>query len=81
MKVTALLLDPQVDEKSLLLAMAEKRLMYVTKKPDADNILKAISDALNGIVYRDDSQVCDCSVVKLYSKNPRVEVSIVDHAY
>lgn len=28
-----------------------------TKKPDYDNIIKVILDALNGVVYHDDSQV------------------------
>jgi Holliday junction resolvase RusA-like endonuclease len=47
-----------------------------TKKCDADNLAKAVLDALNGIAYYDDSQVCELSVSKLYSDNPRVIVSI-----
>lgn len=46
------------------------------KKPDSDNVLKAICDSLNGIAYRDDAQVVDCIVRKLYSDVPRVEVII-----
>lgn len=38
-----------------------------TKKPDADNIAKAICDALNGIAYKDDSQVVRLVVDKFYS--------------
>ena len=50
---------------------------YVTKKPDWDNIGKAISDALNGIAYHDDSQIADGSVKKVYcDTNPRIEVTI-----
>ncbi|MFA6134707.1 MAG: RusA family crossover junction endodeoxyribonuclease [Phycisphaerae bacterium] len=48
-----------------------------TVKPDADNAIKAICDAINGIVWHDDVQVIDGRVVKLYSGNPRVEVSVV----
>lgn len=33
-------------------------------KPDADNIAKAVLDALNGIAYEDDAQVVDLRVVK-----------------
>lgn len=32
--------------------------VFPTKKPDGDNIIKAILDALNGAAYRDDSQIC-----------------------
>lgn len=47
-----------------------------TKKPDCDNIAKAVLDALNGIAYYDDSQVVTLTVDKLYSDTPRVEVEI-----
>lgn len=30
---------------------------YVAETPDVDNIIKPIQDALNGVVYDDDSQV------------------------
>ena len=45
-------------------------------KPDWDNIGKICSDALNGIAYRDDSQVVDAVVRKWYGERPRVEVKI-----
>lgn len=48
-----------------------------TKKPDMDNIVKAVSDALNKVAFRDDSQVVDCQVRKFYSTQPRVEVTIL----
>lgn len=47
-----------------------------TKKPDADNIVKAIQDALNGLVYKDDACIVNLSCEKFYSDNPRVEVYI-----
>jgi Holliday junction resolvase RusA-like endonuclease len=47
-----------------------------TKKPDYDNIGKTISDALNGIAYRDDAQITDAVVRKRYALEPRVEVEI-----
>ena len=45
-----------------------------TKKPDCDNIAKIVCDALNGIVYHDDSQICELTVKKRYSEKPRVAV-------
>lgn len=48
--------------------------LHPTKKPDLDNIAKIILDALNGIAYKDDSQVVRLIVEKHYSTEPRVEV-------
>lgn len=47
-----------------------------TKKPDCDNCLKAIADALNHIAYRDDALIVKAEVEKYYSDRPRVDVSI-----
>ncbi|WP_054777853.1 RusA family crossover junction endodeoxyribonuclease [Lacticaseibacillus saniviri] len=47
-----------------------------TVKPDLDNVYKAVSDALTGIVYVDDNQITDLIVIKRYSDNPRVEVEV-----
>jgi Holliday junction resolvase RusA-like endonuclease len=47
-----------------------------TKKPDVDNIVKVVADALNGIAYHDDSQIVNVVISKWYSENPRVEVKI-----
>lgn len=49
-----------------------------TKKPDADNIAKAILDALNGLAFPDDSAVARLTVNKLYAEEARAEVSIMD---
>ena len=46
------------------------------KKPDADNIAKAVLDALNGIAYRDDSQVVNLMVSKRYAERGHVTVRI-----
>lgn len=45
------------------------------KKPDADNFAK-ILDALNLIVWVDDSQIVELSVVKFYSARPRFVAKI-----
>jgi Holliday junction resolvase RusA-like endonuclease len=47
-----------------------------THKPDCSNLLKNFEDALNGIVYVDDSRLCEVSIVKLYGEKPRVEIEI-----
>lgn len=47
-----------------------------TKKPDTDNILKAFLDAMNGVLYVDDSQVCSLHAIKSYGSVGMVEVLI-----
>ena len=49
-----------------------------TTKPDLDNVMKAIFDSLNGIVYKDDSQIVRVVAEKHYSDTPRVEVTITE---
>ena len=48
------------------------------KRPDWDNVGKVISDALNGLAYRDDSQIGSATVEKWYSLEPRVEVILME---
>ena len=45
-------------------------------KPDADNVAKAVCDALNGQAYHDDAQIATLIVRKWYDEKPRVEVQI-----
>ena len=45
-------------------------------KPDIDNLAKTILDALNGIVYRDDSQVVQLAISKRYSDEPGTFITI-----
>jgi Holliday junction resolvase RusA-like endonuclease len=46
-----------------------------TSRPDDDNYLK-IRDALDGIVWKEDSQCCDSRVIKRYSDQPALRVEI-----
>lgn len=47
-----------------------------TLKPDCDNLIKAVLDALNGLAYHDDAQVVELYINKAYSEEPRVWVQI-----
>lgn len=48
------------------------------KKPDIDNICKIIFDALNGVAYKDDTQIFEVHAVKQYGEVPRVAVELVE---
>jgi Holliday junction resolvase RusA-like endonuclease len=57
-------------------ALMESGVKVPKKKPDVDNILKVVCDALNGIAYQDDAQIVAAYINKKYSDIPRVEVTI-----
>lgn len=45
-------------------------------RPDADNYLKTVMDGLNGIVWRDDSQIVQATITKRYSDIPLLRVMV-----
>jgi crossover junction endodeoxyribonuclease RusA len=56
-----------------------KRVTAHTKKPDIDKLLRAVCDALSGVVFRDDSQICELVAVKHYAAAgalPRVDLTV-----
>ena len=56
---------------------AKKKPRWPCKKPDADNILKAVCDALNGVAWYDDTQVVLANIQKTWAKEqPMIEVQI-----
>lgn len=56
--------------------LAEEGKIRPTTKPDTDNYIKGIKDALKNVIWKDDSQVVDLKVSKYYSEKPRVEIKI-----
>lgn len=57
---------------------AEKGLLRLTTKPDVDNYVEGVKDALNHLIYKDDSQEVDLKVSKFYSEDPKMEVMIIE---
>jgi len=53
---------------------------YIIKstKPDLDNLEKAINDALEGIVFLNDSQVCKVRKLKYYGNTPQVRIRVTE---
>lgn len=45
-------------------------------KPDLDNQIKAVKDALNGIIWQDDAQVAYIIAEKRYSNKPQAEITV-----
>jgi len=50
------------------------------KKPDVDNVLKAVFDGMNGVVWYDDVQAVEVRVSKRYGTTPGVHVRVASLA-
>ena len=62
---------PKSTAKSRKAAMLEGIIKH-TKKPDVDNLQKAVLDALNKIAWGDDSQIVRITAKKEYTNEPYV---------
>ena len=61
--------------------LAQKGVVYPTTKPDIDNVAKAVFDAMNGIVFRDDKQIVNQLVTKRYSDNQRIDARVYEVSF
>lgn len=50
-------------------------------RPDLDNCIKFVKDALNSVYWSDDSIVCEMVSSKSYDKVPRTEISIYSRCF
>ena len=66
---------PASTTKKVLAEISANRVKPI-KRPDLDNVLKAVSDALNGICYKDDSQIVNIHCTKVYASVPGVDVCV-----
>ena len=66
--------------KKKLTALKNGEKMYKITRPDLhDNLKKGVLDALNGVVYKDDAQVCkEVNNEKVYGFVPRIELCVCD---
>lgn len=46
------------------------------RRVDCENLIKAVNDAMNGVVFADDSQVVNLHIVKHVKKSPGVLVQV-----
>jgi Holliday junction resolvase RusA-like endonuclease len=62
-----------------------KRVTMPVTKPDLDNYVKLLEDALNGYAFRDDSQITTMTVTKRFAAQgevPRIELTLeVDNGH
>ena len=54
----------------------KETMQYHTSTPDIDNLVKGVMDSLNGIAYKDDSQVVEIIARKFYGSDDCITVSV-----
>ena len=50
-----------------------------TKKPDIDNVIKIVLDAMNKFAFKDDTQITKIEVEKLYSDVEKLYIKIEEY--
>ena len=53
-------------------------LVTPTKKPDWDNVAKSVADAINGVIYLDDSQIIYAVISKAYAAEAGVDIVVAE---
>lgn len=79
LRIVARFLPPKSISKKRQLDMLEGR-EYPLKKPDMDNIVKVVADALNGVAYNDDTQIVLVVAKKAYSANEGLDITVEEYA-
>ena len=69
---------PKSTKKQDKILMLENKINPI-KKPDIDNIVKIILDAMNEIAFKDDTQFTKLNVEKKYSETESVFVKIEEY--
>jgi Holliday junction resolvase RusA-like endonuclease len=77
LSVRALFAIPKSWSKAKREAAYEKRLMH-TSKPDVDNLVKLVKDALQGVVYVDDCQIVTLTAHKDWGGVDRLEIEVTE---
>lgn len=50
------------------------------KKPDMDNVVKVVADALNGVAYKDDTQIVMVEAAKSYSETEGLDITVEEYS-
>lgn len=69
---------PKTTKKADINEMLENNISP-TKKPDIDNIVKAILDSMNKFAFKDDNQITKLEVEKKYALEDKIYVKIEEY--
>jgi Holliday junction resolvase RusA-like endonuclease len=71
---------PAASTSKRKLAQMQAGLLLPLKKPDLDNVIKAVCDALNKYAYHDDAQIVSITCSKAFGTLPGLSVILMDNA-
>jgi len=57
---------------------ASKKVKYPTTRPDLDNYMKLLLDAMNQVVFVDDGQIVVLLVSKVFDETPGITVTVMN---
>ena len=77
--IVARFLPPQSKSKKVKQQMLDGQILPL-KKPDMDNIVKVVADALNGVAYHDDTQIVCVMAKKVYSAVEGLNIIVGEYA-
>lgn len=76
--IVARFLPPKSKSKKVKQQMLNGEILPL-KKPDMDNIVKVVADALNGVAYHDDTQVVLVVAKKAYSAMEGLDITVGEY--
>ena len=79
LRIVARFLPPKSVSKKKQKQMLEGEILPL-KKPDMDNIVKVVADALNGVAYNDDTQIVLVSAKKAYSAIEGLDITVEEYS-
>ena len=69
---------PKATKKSDIKEMLDNNISP-TKKPDIDNIVKAVLDSMNKFAFKDDNQITKLEVEKKYALEDKIYIKIEEY--
>lgn len=78
LRIVARFLPPNSKPKKVKQQMLAGEI-FPLKKPDMDNIVKVVADALNGVAYHDDTQIVMVVAKKAYSAMEGLDITVEEY--
>lgn len=79
LRIVARFVPPKSKSKKIKQQMLNGEILPL-KKPDMDNIVKVVADALNGVAYHDDTQIALVIAKKAYSAMEGLDITVEEYA-